>query len=528
MSIPDWPESPDGVRWRLVFLVGVGVGLTPQLLLYPVIYLYTLAYLLFDLSLPPERFGGPVGLWGLPLLHLILAAFAASWVARRTGTGAVSHGLLIALVSVVVGQFVALYYGPLYPEEVARYLALALAGGLLGGLEGRNALAGQNALYEASRSISAARDSQEVVDAVEKDRGIFRIGGAALWWAETTSEESSLSERRPWTSRGWPSGLEDAGLPALAGAGAPRALRAGELPVGGRAEGRERGFGTVLLVPLAAPGERGTGLLAVVSRKSRFPRNTVRVCQTLGSQAALVLENLRLVEEARQAGMLKERQRVAHEIHDTLAQGFTSIVMNLEAAEGAMLPGSRRAREHVEQARQTARESLTEARRLVWALRPESLEDASISEALGRLTERWSSESGVAVGFSVTGTQRPLPAGIEATLFRVAQEALANVRKHARASRVALTLSFMGPTVALDVRDDGIGFDAGRAVGERGPYSGGFGLKGIRERVESLGGTFSVEGVPGEGTTLGIELPATGGETAGVEDRSPETVGGTS
>jgi len=294
-------------------------------------------------------------------------------------------------------------------------------------------------------------------------------------------------------------------------------LRAGELPAQERVAWRDLGIKSVLLLPLVASGGERIGLLAVASRERRFPRSTVRSYQTVAAQAALALENLRLVEEARragrQAGVLRERQRMAHEIHDTLAQGFTSIVMNLEAAEGIMPPGSGQMHHHLDQARLTARESLTEARRLVWALRPERLEEASLPEALAGLAERWSSESGIAASVATTGARQPLTPVIEATLFRVAQEALANVRKHARgASRVALTLSYMGDAVALDARDDGVGFDPSQEDKRvRDHDSGGFGLKGMRERVEEAGGTLSVESAIGEGTTLAVELPVVAG-----------------
>jgi signal transduction histidine kinase len=272
-------------------------------------------------------------------------------------------------------------------------------------------------------------------------------------------------------------------------------------------------------------------LLAVASHKRRLPRNTIRACLTVGTQAALVLENLRLVEEARragrQAGVLKERQRMAHEIHDTLAQGFTSIVMNLEAAEGTLPRDLGRARHHLDQAQFTARESLTEARRLVWALRPEPLESASLPEAIGRLTKRWTEESGVGADVTVTGHPRPLSPEIEATLFRAAQEALNNVRKHARASRVALTLSYMGDMVALDARDDGVGFDPLRtAIKAKDRTSGGFGLKGMRERVEQAGGSLSVESAPGEGSTLAVELPMIALESEDPKPLHIEPAGG--
>ncbi len=530
----------DDVRWRWVLAAGAGVGGITQLLLYPVIFIYFVAYYLFDLDVQPEQFGNVVGLWGLPVTHMLLAFLAASWVARRAGSGvAVAHGALIALVSVIVGQTVGLYYGPLDADEVVKYLALALAGGLLGGIEGRSVLAGQEALYEASRGIGEAHSPQAIANAVGDNPVSLEASGTALWWAGSPAEGEATTPFpttpeawTPWFLRGWPDGLrlDKADVLALAGSGrpAPRTLRPGELPAPERAAWRERGVRSVLLVPLVAPAGGSIGLLAVASSGRRFSRSAIRSYQTVGAQAALALENLRLVEEARkagrQAGVLRERQRMAHEIHDTLAQGFTSIVTNLEAAEGDVPPSSTRAQHHLDQARLTARESLTEARRLVWALRPEALESVSLPEALERLAERWSTQSGIAAGVATTGTPCPLPSEVEATLFRVGQEALNNARRHAEgASRVALTLSYMGDVVALDARDDGAGFDPAREAGRvRDRDSGGFGLKGMRERVEGVGGALSVESAPGEGTTLTVELPVVPPDSSRVE--SPRDV----
>jgi len=436
----------------------------------------------------------------------------------------VMHGVLMALVSVVVNQVVVLYDSPpLDLGEVTTYLVMATAGGLLGGLEGRHVLAGQEALYRVSRDTSAARDPQDMLAAIHTYLAGSATIGAALWQAPVRVEDSpngpgGLETWKPWFSQDWPDGVGFDGLDVLALADSGRSaswttLRPERLSPTECAASRKRGVRSILLLPLVAPAGGIIGLLAVASRKRRIPRSTVRACLTVGVQVALALENLRLVEEARktgrQAGVLRERQRMAHEIHDTLAQGFTSIVMNLEAAEGVIPSNLDRAQHHLDQARLTARESLTEARRLVWALRPEPLEGASLPEALGRLAERWSEESGISAGVSTTGTPCPLPSEVEVMLFRVAQEALNNARKHARgASRVALTLSYMGETVALDVRDDGEGFDPAREAGRvRDRESGGFGLKGMRERVEGVGGLLSVESAPGEGSTLTVELP---------------------
>jgi signal transduction histidine kinase len=208
----------------------------------------------------------------------------------------------------------------------------------------------------------------------------------------------------------------------------------------------------------------------------------------------------------RQAGVLEERQRLAREIHDTLAQGFTSIVLQLQAAEAAWAAGSPDARMHLEQARRTASENLAEARRLVWALQPETLGDASLPEALARLTDRLAEEHGIEAATRVTGGRRPLPTPTEVALLRITQEALANVRRHARAGRVTVTLSYMEDVAVLDVQDDGVGFDP-RSTGPASPEEGGFGLAAMRQRVDRLGGSMVVESAPGAGTTLVVELP---------------------
>ncbi|MGB3681027.1 MAG: sensor histidine kinase, partial [Rubrobacteraceae bacterium] len=211
-----------------------------------------------------------------------------------------------------------------------------------------------------------------------------------------------------------------------------------------------------------------------------------------------------LAEEERRAGMLEERGRLAREIHDTLAQGFISIVTHLETAEEELPPGSKPAQRHLDQARQTARENLVEARHLVAALRPEILEGSSLPEALERLANRWSETSGVSAKLTVTGDCERLSQELQVALLRVAQEALSNVRKHASASEATVTLSYAEDVVVLDVQDDGVGFDPDAAADVA---EGGFGLQAMRERVEQFGGRLTVESAPGDGTTLAVQLP---------------------
>ena len=211
----------------------------------------------------------------------------------------------------------------------------------------------------------------------------------------------------------------------------------------------------------------------------------------------------RLILQAREAGILEERRRMAREIHDTLAQGLTGVVTQLQAAAQAAdgTPADPAGwRRHVTAATRLARDSLSEARRSVEALRPEPLESGRLSEALAGVAERWSALNGVPVQVTTTGTVRPIQPEAEFALLRAAQEALANVAKHAHATRVGLTVSYMENEVAVDVRDDGAGFDPATPAG-------GFGLVAMRQRIAALAGTLQVESEPGGGTAVSACVP---------------------
>src|SRR6201996_4002094 len=219
-----------------------------------------------------------------------------------------------------------------------------------------------------------------------------------------------------------------------------------------------------------------------------------------------------LVTQAREAGMTEERQRMAGEIHDTLAQGLTGIIAQLEAAEHTRAHAGELTR-HLAQAAALARSSLTEARRSVRALRPEQLEDASLPEALAELARTWAQRSGMAARLALTGTPVRARAEVEAAVFRAAQEALSNVAKHAQASRVQLTLSYAGDTLLLDVADDGTGFDpraAATAGSQAADGSSGYGLAGMKQRLARIDGTLTIESAVGSGTTINATVPLTG------------------
>jgi signal transduction histidine kinase len=223
-----------------------------------------------------------------------------------------------------------------------------------------------------------------------------------------------------------------------------------------------------------------------------------------------------LLTQAREAGAGDERQRMAREIHDTLAQGLTGIITQLEAAQQTGHDAERDRR--IGNATRLARDSLAEARRSVQALRPQALEDARFPDALAQEVARWSATSGVPAEVKTTGDAMTMHPEVEVTLLRVAQEALANVAKHAAATHAWVTLSYMGDVVTLDVRDDGTGF-AGPGRNESG---GGFGLIAMRQRVNRLAGQLEIESEPGAGTAVSASLPAIGlGPPQAAEETEP-------
>ena len=225
-------------------------------------------------------------------------------------------------------------------------------------------------------------------------------------------------------------------------------------------------------------------------------------------QRRLLIEELtttraELAAAEHSAGVLAERERLAREIHDTLAQGLSSIQLLLRAAGRALPAHPDAAAEHVELARRTAQENLAEARRFVYALTPPDLVNGSLSAALERLCAVTTEQSGLAVRFHVEGTAATAPTSYEVALLRIAQSAIANTVRHADATRAEMTLTYMDTRIALDVVDDGVGFDTAPV-----PVSaeGGFGIAAMRARTAALGGTLSVESAPGQGTALAVSF----------------------
>ncbi|MER6735376.1 sensor histidine kinase [Streptomyces puniciscabiei] len=233
---------------------------------------------------------------------------------------------------------------------------------------------------------------------------------------------------------------------------------------------------------------------------AELERTNTALQQALDENAAL---HQQLLVQAREAGVADERRRLAAEIHDTIAQGLTGIIAQLQVVANA--PDLVTARTHLERASALARHSLGEARRSVHNLAPVALAADGLPEALKKTVDEWGQRTGVRAEFTVTGTTEQLHDEVSATLLRIAQEALSNAARHARPTRVGVTLSFMGDEVTLDIRDDGTGFDPA-AVPQR-TRSGGFGLDGMRARAERIAGSLTVESEPGNGTAVSARVP---------------------
>ena len=257
-----------------------------------------------------------------------------------------------------------------------------------------------------------------------------------------------------------------------------------------------------LAVPINIGGDT-LGVLDIQSAEfNAFDEIDLFTAQTIADEVANAFENARLYQETRDMAVLEERNRMAREIHDTLAQGFTGIVLQLEAAEQAIGEDVGQAQEHLDRARKLARESLNEARRSVWALRSQALERLPLVETLQQEIERFIQTSGVKADLCTSGKRHSLSAEIENTLLRICQESLTNVRKHAQASQVEVNLAFEGKTVRLSIHDNGTGFNP------VAPSEGAFGLVGMRERARLLGGTLVVQSERGEGTLIEIVIPS--------------------
>jgi signal transduction histidine kinase len=262
---------------------------------------------------------------------------------------------------------------------------------------------------------------------------------------------------------------------------------------------------TALYVPIVVRDE-AIGVIGVHDKLGpdpRFSHEDLRLAETFAARAAVAVDlSRRVARDAlrRVVGAQElERRRLARELHDETGQALTSILLALRSIEEA--PSDEEMRSAVREVRDLVRSTLQDVRQLAVELRPKALDDFGLVAALERLTESFVEQTGIAVEFQTALPEGRLPAEAETALYRIVQESLTNIVKHARASRVSVVLTRKDDSVSVIVEDDGVGFEPGRA------REGGLGLVGMRERVGLLGGRFTVESRPGAGTTFVAEVP---------------------
>lgn len=256
-------------------------------------------------------------------------------------------------------------------------------------------------------------------------------------------------------------------------------------------------------IPLYAQ-EKRLGVLNVVSGDwDELGSEDLRLLYTVGDLLGMAIERMRLHSRAAQIGVVEERNRLAREIHDTLAQGLAAVTLYLESADVLLENGrdAAQAQRAVQQALSLTRASLDEARRSVLDLRAAPLEGRSLAEALAALATTIEKKHELPVRYSATGASRPLPLRVETGLFRVAQEALQNVVQHARASEASVELLITPDGLELVIVDNGRGFDPAAAPAHR------YGLVGMNERARLLGGELHLETAPGAGTRITVTIP---------------------
>ena len=288
------------------------------------------------------------------------------------------------------------------------------------------------------------------------------------------------------------------------------------------------GTGAVLAVPLRTRDQDLGAMIVTRVEERPFERSDLMLLNTVANQLAIAIENVRLFEEVREKERLRrdllsrlisahedERFRISRELHDEVSQSLTGLMMRLNAAEEMAPRDLEQARAALGAVRGVAEQTLEEVRKIIFALRPTLLDDLGLIPAVRHYAKNLLEPAGVQVRFQASGFgQQRLPRPVETTVFRIAQEAVTNIARHAQARTATLSLELTNSTVHLSVADDGVGFDVEATLGD--PARRRLGIIGMEERVALLGGTLRITSQPGQGTTVRMELPvgvvaATGG-----------------
>src|SRR4029077_5273113 len=274
------------------------------------------------------------------------------------------------------------------------------------------------------------------------------------------------------------------------------------MPEGLRAYLLGQGIRTVLIIPLSSRGEANGVLSFRFTEERDFQAEELEIARALATQASLAIQLTQLAKTAWQSAVLEERNRLASEIHDSLAQNFAGISMQLSAAAGAMKRKSKDAISHVERATELARFGLSEARRSALSLRSNVIEESGLIEALQKLVERSNIPGLLRCSFrSSRVREESLAPPVQQDLLRIAQEAISNALRHARPTVISVSLRWDPPNLVLKIRDNGSGIANGRSSG------GGFGFANMRARAKNLGAELDIRSTAGSGTSVVVRLP---------------------
>jgi signal transduction histidine kinase len=263
---------------------------------------------------------------------------------------------------------------------------------------------------------------------------------------------------------------------------------------------RNPGLEDLIVVPLLVDG-KSIGVIDVVNKPKGFVDEDLRIMSLFADQAAIAIENARLRHQAEKLVVIEERQRLARELHDSVTQSLYSVTLFADAARLALSSGNTaEAIGNLTELRNMAREAMLDMRLLIFELHPPILEKEGLVTAIKTRLESVEARSGIETEFMVEGERR-LPISIESELYRISQEALNNVTKHAKAQCIKMKLLFNSRTFRMEIWDDGIGFDPN--IIKQGS---GMGLRGIKERVQKMNGELSIDTSPGQGTTIVVEI----------------------
>jgi signal transduction histidine kinase len=495
-----WPRATVYLIIAVLFLVMTQCPVLPRDILKVVreqksVYLVVMGALAFLLQwISGDPFLQPI-VWTIPFVHAVLAYSAresiwigmvylglmgaALWLGGQRVPAAVI--VPVAAIGALMG-FMYAFTRMAMRQTIARQEADQLAVDLA---RQRDYL---RRLIETTAALTRDLDLLQVLEQVATEGKVLaRAGQARVWLHDPAADDGTIAGL--WLAATVPGNVQ-----------VDSALAAPTL------DGDAAVTGHALVMPLVAKA-KPIGVLEFRDRPAEpFTTEDARLLQPFADVAAAAIENARLYEQARESATLAERNRLARELHDTIAQGLTAVVMQLEAAQRGFERAPDRTRARLMRAHELAHETLEDVRRSVWTLASPLVDGAALRDALDDLKREVAGRTGLLLSYEHDGPPSALDHGAATQVLRIVQEALQNAEKHARATRVSIRSAATTSETRVSVCDDGIGFDLKRLPRE-GSHGNGFGLLSLRERARLVGGSLEIASVPEQGTCVTVVIP---------------------